>query len=89
MQPAEVEGLKIESRLPIASINHKASFCIGGPATASENIIEPFTGPVNGKLPGGLHQQNWLKGSYYYSTPRYRVGQVFLALTIFTSVIST
>jgi hypothetical protein len=41
MQPAEVEGLKVESRLPIASTNHKDSCWIGGPAVVSEISLSP------------------------------------------------
>ena len=41
MQPPEVEGLKVESRLPIASTNHKDSCWIGGPAVASEISLSP------------------------------------------------
>jgi hypothetical protein len=89
MQPAEGEGLKVESRLLIASINHKASCWIGGPAALRKHHRALHWTVVNDKLLGGLHQLNWPKGPYCCSTRRYRVVQVFLAFNRFTSVIST
>jgi hypothetical protein len=41
MEPAEVKGLKGESRLPIASTDYKDFRWIGGPATASKIPLSP------------------------------------------------
>lgn len=60
-------GGKLSQGLPIARTNYKDSRWIGGPAAASKISLALRWTLVSDQLPGGLHQQNWLKGFYCYS----------------------